>query len=297
MTKSMTGFASASGAAHGYSWTWEIRSVNARGMDARLRLPDWIAGLETSLKRVIQKTVARGNVNLTLRVVRDDPGQGPDINQQALHSILSAIRQIENRAASDHDLTLAPTSAGEILAMRSLGDASGTDSDTAPLLKTLEADFATLLVGFDAMRQSEGAELHKVLLGQLAQISALTAQASAAANARKDAAAETLRQNLARVMENTDGADPDRVAQELAMLSVKSDVTEEIDRLHTHVIAARELLDSDGPVGRKLDFLSQEFNREANTLCAKAQATNLTRIGLDLKATIEQLREQVQNVE
>ena len=132
---------------------------------------------------------------------------------------------------------------------------------------------------------------------QLDQVARLTDEAAALAETRKAEVAATLKQNLARVLDNTDGADPDRVAQELALLAVKADVTEEIDRLHTHVNAARALLIEAGAVGRKLDFLMQEFNREANTLCSKAQNSDLTRVGLELKALIDQMREQVQNVE
>jgi uncharacterized protein (TIGR00255 family) len=154
-----------------------------------------------------------------------------------------------------------------------------------------------LLTSFLAMRATEGAALSEVLTGQFNQIETLTTAANAAASERKDHVANTLRENLARVLDNTEGADPDRVAQELAILAVKSDITEEIDRLASHVSAARELLATDGPIGRKLDFLSQEFNREANTICSKSQFADLTSIGLDLKAVIDQMREQVQNVE
>jgi uncharacterized protein (TIGR00255 family) len=147
------------------------------------------------------------------------------------------------------------------------------------------------------MRLAEGAALVRVLSGQLDAIEALTAEAAIVAEARKKKVATTLSRNLALVLENTDGADPDRVAQELALLAVKADVTEEIDRLTAHVAAARDLLIEAVAVGRKMDFLMQEFNREANTLCSKAQNTELTRIGLALKALIDQMREQVQNVE
>ena len=147
------------------------------------------------------------------------------------------------------------------------------------------------------MREEEGTALARILGDQLTMVEALVAQAAELAEARRGLMAETLRANLARVMENADGADPDRVAQELALIAVKSDVTEEIDRLRAHVAAARALLDKGGPVGRKLDFLMQEFNREANTLCSKAQNSELTAVGLDLKAVIDQMREQVQNIE
>ena len=159
------------------------------------------------------------------------------------------------------------------------------------------AGLPELLRGFNAMRAHEGAALAAVLEGQLASIEALVVDAGAAVEARREAQAEALRVALARVLDNTEGADPDRVAQELALIAVKSDVREEIDRLGAHVAQARSLIAETGPCGRKLDFLMQEFNREANTLCAKSQFQELTRVGLEIKAVVDQMREQVQNVE
>lgn len=293
----MTGFATAMGAADGYSWVWDIRSVNARGMDVRMRVPDWIAGLEASLRPMVQKAVGRGNVNLTLKVQREDRDAAHSIDLGALNIALAAIKRIEIKAQDDHNLQLAPTSVAEILAMRSVSDGAGADQDTSALLKALKDDFTGVLVAFNQMRGTEGRALHDILTGQLDQIEVLTRNAASTADARREKTTQNLRKNLALVLENSDGVDPDRVAQELALIAVKSDVTEEIDRLHAHVSAARELLGETGAVGRKLDFLSQEFNREANTLCSKAQFAELTRIGLDLKAVIDQMREQVQNVE
>ncbi len=293
----MTGFATAKGAADGYSWVWDIRAVNARGMDVRMRLPDWVDGLEAALRPMVQKAVGRGNVNLTLKVQRDDKSAAQHIDLGALNNALAAIKRIEIKAQDDHNLQLGGTTAAEILAMPAVRDGAGTDQDTAALLKALKKDFAGLLGAFNKMRGTEGGALHDILTGQLDQIETLTKNAASTADARRDKATQNLRKNLALVLDNSDGADPDRVAQELALIAVKSDVTEEIDRLLAHVSAARELLGETGAVGRKLDFLSQEFNREANTLCSKAQFAELTRIGLDLKAVIDQMREQVQNVE
>lgn len=159
------------------------------------------------------------------------------------------------------------------------------------------ADLPALLAEFAQMRAAEGAALNTVIAGQLDQIARLTAEAATEAASRRDAAASALREALARVLANAEGVDESRVAQELALIAVKNDVQEELDRLAAHVTAARALLDESGPVGRKFDFLMQEFMREANTLCSKAQALALTRIGLDLKTVIDQMREQVQNVE
>jgi uncharacterized protein (TIGR00255 family) len=296
MVHSMTGFAAATGGQGGYRWAWDIRSVNARGLDLRLRLPDWIAGLEQGVRAALTKRLARGNVTLNLRVMREAGEAEIQLDEAAMNAVLAALKQIE-AAARSHDLPLAPTSAAEVLAMRGVQASGATDEDTAPLREALLADLPAVLDDFIAMRATEGRALVEVLQGQLETIEALVAGAETAAAARAARSGDWLRENLARVMDNAEAADEARVAQELALMAVKADVREELDRLTAHVAAARELLAGQGPVGRKLDFLTQEFNREANTLCSKAQSTELTRIGLDLKATIDQMREQVQNVE
>lgn len=293
----MTGFAAEKGEADGFSWAWDIRSVNARGLDIRMRVPDWIEGLEQALRPMIQKAAARGNINLSLKVQRDGVTDVMQIDGAVLDGVLAMLKRIETEATGNHNLKLASTSAAQIIAMRGVADLVQPDQNTAPVLAAIKAGLPDLLNAFNAMRTSEGGNLAKVLHSQIDQIETLTRDAKGAAEARKDKLAENLRRNLTRVLENTDGADADRVAQELAMITVKTDVTEEIDRLLAHVSAARELLASKDPAGRKLDFLSQEFNREANTLCSKSQSPDLTRIGLDLKAVIDQMREQVQNVE
>ncbi|SFT68836.1 YicC/YloC family endoribonuclease [Sedimentitalea nanhaiensis] len=296
MIHSMTGFASAKGALAPYSWGWELRSVNGKGLDLRLRVPDWLPGLETALRAHLADAVTRGNVTLSLRIQRADEAGSLTLDTATLDAVLQAMGQIE-AAAQERGLTLAPSRASDLLGWRGILDTATAEDDTGPLITHLKQDFAPLVVAFVQMRRAEGDALHAVLLRQLETLQRLTADAATLAEARKTVVADTLRTNLARVLDNTDGADPDRVAQELAMLAVKSDVTEEIDRLGAHVRAARDLLGQGGAVGRKLDFLMQEFNREANTLCSKSQSTDLTAVGLELKAVIDQMREQVQNVE
>ncbi|MCF6315884.1 MAG: YicC family protein [Marinosulfonomonas sp.] len=296
MITSMTGFAARNGEDAGYSWAWEIRSVNAKGLDIRLRVPDWVDGLEQAVRGLVAASVGRGTVNLTLRVQRDEGTAPLNLNAVQLTRILQALAQIED-AAADTGLTLVHCTAADVLTQRGVIDTSVVQEDTAPLLAALIADLPPLLDDFAAMRSNEGAAMDQVIHDQITTIETLTKDAAIAAEARKDGVAKTLRENLARVLENTDGADAPRVAQELAMLAVKSDVMEELDRLRAHVDAARDLMGKTGPIGRKLDFLMQEFMREANTLCSKAQAVDLTRTGLNLKATIDQMREQVQNVE
>lgn len=295
--RSMTGFASAQGSLGAHSWSWEMRGVNAKGLDLRLRVPDWLEGLETTLKKSLGKALARGNVSLTLRVSRSGGGDGQlEINPEGLVAILDALAAVEQEAG-DRNINLRPATAAEVLTLRGVLEQSTTSDDPAPVVKALSKEFETLVAEFVQMREAEGAALATVLNGQLAEVRKLTAQAADLAEARKAKVAETLKVNLARVLDNSEGADPDRVAQELAILAVKADVTEEIDRLYAHVDAAGDLLSAGGAVGRKLDFLMQEFNREANTLCSKAQNTGLTTVGLELKTIIDQMREQVQNIE
>lgn len=296
MIRSMTGFASATGSSAPHSWSWELRSVNGKGLDLRVRAPDWIEGLEAGLRKRMTAAAARGNITCNLRLSREDSGAAMAVNADQLKSVLDALSQIESEAM-DAGVSLAPSKASDIVALRGVLEQTVTQDDGAALAKVLLADFEAVLGDFDAMRASEGAALVDVLTAQLAEVESLTAQAATLAEARKEEMAANLRSNLARVLDNTDGVDEGRIAQELALLAVKADVTEEIDRLGAHVTAARDLMTQGGPIGRKFDFLMQEFNREANTLCSKAQNSALTTVGLALKAVIDQMREQVQNVE
>ncbi|KIN61088.1 DUF1732 multi-domain protein [Sulfitobacter noctilucae] len=296
MIKSMTGFASASGAHAPFSWSWEVRSVNGRGLDLRLRVPDWVEGLEAGLRKKLGAVAARGNVTCNLRLTREDGDGGLKVNEAQLTTVLDALHQIEARAM-DAGVSLAPSKATDIVTMRGVLDQPVRKDDAAAVCAILLGDADAVLDDFDAMRQQEGTALATVLTAQLDEVETLTAEAADLVANRSAEMAQSMQSALARVLDNTDGADPDRVAQELAMIAVKADITEEIDRLRAHVTAARDLLAQGGAVGRKLDFLMQEFNREANTLCSKAQMKAMTTVGLALKAVIDQMREQVQNVE
>ena len=296
MLRSMTGFASATGSHGPHSWSWELRSVDGKGQDLRLRVPDWIDGLEMGLRRKLAAATARGNITLALRLAREETAGTFQINQPHLEAVLDAMAIIEAQAM-DAGLSLAPSTASEIVGLRGVLETSPVADEAAPLRDAMLGESDDLIAAFNAMRESEGAALEKLLRAQLDQLAALTREAKTFADARADIMAETFRNNLAKVMDNSEGLDPARIAQEIALIAVKSDITEEIDRLSAHVAAAHALIDEGGPVGRKLDFLMQEFNREANTLCSKAQNADLTRCGLALKAVIDQMREQVQNVE
>lgn len=294
MVQSMTGFASAQGADGAFQWMWDIRSVNAKGLDVRARVPDWLPGLEAEIKARIGKLAARGSVNLSLRLTRVGGDSSLTLNEAQLAATLTALARVE-AAAEAQGLTLAQTSAGDILTLRGVMDVASAQDDPEAVKAMVLAQLDPLLLDFAAMRRSEGAALLQVLTGQIDQIDGLVGQAADIAETRKLDMQASFQAALARVADAT--PEPDRVAQEIALLAVKADVMEELDRLRAHVAAARALLAQDGPVGRKLDFLSQEFNREANTLCSKSQHRDLTAVGLELKVVIDQMREQVQNVE
>ena len=293
---SMTGFAARAGQAEGFTWSWELRSVNGKGFDLRFRMPDWLGALEADLRKQVSAIVSRGSVSLNLRISRDAGDNALEINPEALTRVLDAIAQIEDQAGSV-GVNLTPASASDVMNFRGVMDAPQNRDASKGLLAALRADIAPLLDSFDAMRAAEGASLHGVLSRQLDEVETLTKTAQALLAARADDMRSSFEAAIARVMDSRADMDEARIAQEIAVLAVKSDVIEEIDRLHAHVTAARDLLASGIPVGRKLDFLCQEFNREANTLCSKAQNAQLTEIGLALKVLIDQMREQVQNVE
>ncbi|MDP7152067.1 MAG: YicC/YloC family endoribonuclease [Paracoccaceae bacterium] len=296
MVQSMTGFASGQGGFEQFQWGWDIRSVNAKGLDIRLRVPDWVSGLEADLKAMIGKSLSRGSVSLSLRLSREGGEQDLQLNAESLNAALRAFKAVET-AATQQGVLLTPPTPADILGMRGVMDQKSDDADTGALKNAIVASFEEVLSELLDMRQSEGQALHTVLSQQIDLIEQLVASATDVLVARRADMDAAYRAALARVVDNSDKLDQDRIAQEIALVAVKSDVTEEIDRLNAHIGAARDLLMQGVKIGRKLDFLSQEFNREANTLCSKSQHKSLTAIGLELKAVIDQMREQVQNVE
>lgn len=299
MIRSMTGFAAAEGRYEMFRWSWELRAVNGRGLDLRLRVPDWIDGLEMALRKRLGAAMARGSVTLNLRLTREDASGGLQLNRDALAAVLDALGAVEEEAMA-RGQTLAQANGVDILSLRGLldqGDATSRPEEIAALRDALLADIDPVIAAFLDMRETEGRALNTIVTHHLDEIARLTRAAAEAAEARRPAADDAFRAALARVTANAGDVAEDRIAQELALLAVKADVTEEINRLDAHIEAARALLDKGGAVGRRFDFLLQEFNREANTLCSKSGDQTLTAIGLDLKTAIDQLREQIQNVE
>ncbi len=298
MLKSMTGYASAErviDAPSSWSASWELRSVNAKGLDIRTRLPDWVPGLEASARKLLSTEIGRGSVSLSLRLARKDEGPAR-LNTSALGSLLDQIALLET-AAEAKGIALAKPTSFDLLQSRSLTATEELAPEAATALcESLLKDIPSLLDAFQHARQSEGAALTQIIKRQLSEIETYLEASSLAAKAREEKLKAALTENMKRIIDSVD-IDKDRIAQELALLVVKADITEELDRLKAHCQAAHDLMQTDGPVGRKFDFLCQEFNREANTLCSKSGDADLTRIGLALKTVIDQLREQIQNVE
>lgn len=291
---SMTGYARAAAQLGSTSWVWEIKSVNGRGLEVRVRVGHGFDGLDLFARELAAKRLKRGNLQVSLNLTRGEGNSPVRINRQFLNEVLNVIGEI----APKNSYVDAPRWDG-LLALRGVIEqveqTTATEEDVAALDVQLRQSFSDALDNLIQMREAEGQRLAQMLLGHLDEITDLAARAGNVAALRPEAVKERMRAQLAHVMDTN--FPEDRLIQEIALLAVKADVREEIDRLNAHVAAARDLLKSGGSVGRKLDFLSQEFNREANTLCSKAQDVELTRIGLDLKAAIDQFREQVQNVE
>jgi uncharacterized protein (TIGR00255 family) len=294
MVRSMTGFAVREGAEGAFRWRWEARSVNGRGLDLRLRLPEGAEALEPELRRRAGTILRRGSVTVGLRVERAETG-GFRLDPAALAAAVAAVAAARD-AAHAAGLESAPVAPERLIALRGvLSDGQGA-AEELPRAALL-SDFDAALAGLAEMRAGEGAEIAAVLSATLDEIAALTDQAAAAHAAQTEGAAARLREKVRALLDAGAEVPPERLAAELALLAVRNDVSEEIDRLRAHVAAARRMLAQDAPVGRELDFLTQEFNREANTLCSKAASAALTEAGLALKVRIDRLREQVQNIE
>jgi uncharacterized protein (TIGR00255 family) len=290
----MTGFARASGEAEGYQWSWELRSVNGRGLDLRLRLPNGFDGLDAKVRKAAGQKLDRGNLTANLQLARATGAEKVDINWQTLEALAQAAKRLEQEFGT------APASADGLLGLRGVLEAAETEeSETEQVAReqAIEQGFKSALDELVAMRRSEGERLAELVRAQMAAIVDLAGQASAAAASRPEAVRQRMQQQLAELTANGAGVSEDRLAQEIALIATKLDVREELDRLQAHVLAITELLDNDGAIGRRLDFLAQELNREANTLCSKSQDVEVTRIGVELKTVVDQFREQAQNIE
>ena len=288
----MTGFGRAEGASGAWSWAVEARSVNGRNLEVRFRGPPGFDTLERVAREAAQSRFQRGQVNVSVQARRAAAVGAAKVNRELLQ------RYVDLAAELTASRQAAPPSADGLLALRGVVEIG--EEDEAPEARAaVEAAMAvSLAAALDALkvsRQAEGQALGKVLEGLVDQIEALRGEAEAEAAAQGPAIRDRFAKRLAELL--GEAAPADRIVQEAAVMAVRVDVREELDRLASHVAAARALMADDAAAGRRLDFLTQEFMREANTLCSKAATTGLTRTGLALKAAIDQFREQVQNVE
>jgi uncharacterized protein (TIGR00255 family) len=290
---SMTGFARAEGHEAGIGWVWELKSVNAKALDLRFRLPAGYEGLELNLRAGLAEALKRGAVSASLAIARHDQASPLRVNRAALDAVLALVKQLSA------EIDVAPPRIDGLLAVK--GVLESAEEDDPAMRERRQAallqGFAAALKDLAAMRLAEGKRLAQTLETRLNEITALVAKAEKSAAAQPEAVKARLKQMIAQLIEAVPALPEERLAQEAALILARGDIREELDRLTAHVAASRALIAEGGVVGRRLDFLCQEFNREANTLGAKSGDLELTRIGLALKAAIEQLREQVQNVE
>ncbi len=295
MTHSMTAFASRTGQTENATWQWDMRGVNGRGLDIRTRLPEGMDKLDQTLRAALGKALERGTVTVNLRLTRTSEAVDLNIDEAQLDRVLRALDLVQERAFAA-GVTLGQPTAADVLAARGVWSQTASQPDDAGLIAALSTDIAPLLSDFRSMRAHEGAALQQILADQLDRMRALIDQTRTLSTARQPKVRHALRDAYARIIEVT-GDDDARLVQELAVLAIKQDVTEELDRLQAHVAAAWDIVEDEGPAGRRLDFLAQEFNREVNTLCAKSQDIDLTQVGLAMKLVVDQMREQIQNVE
>ncbi len=292
--KSMTGFASGGSTFGAYSWTFEVKSVNAKGLDIRSRVPSFFDGLDIEIKKLVSKSLKRGTIFVNLTIERDGADSDFTINTDLLDSLIQTASSYADQQG------IAPASIDGLLNIKGVIDFSskGLDDDVKKqLLEALIKNLQSVLSQLIDARSSEGLRMSDILSSNMDEMLTLVESAEKSAAVRIDAVRERFQSNVERLLQDDSVTSKDRLEQEIAMLAVKADITEEIDRLRSHITEAREILNSDEAVGRRLDFLSQEFNREANTLCSKSNDKDLTRIGLAMKILIDQFREQIQNIE
>ncbi len=286
----MTGFARAEGSIETGAFVWELRSVNGRGLDFRFRLPPGLDALEPRLREAAGRVLKRGNVSATLTIRRDEARLAPD--PAALDQILRLAMELRARIPD-----APPIRAEALLALPGVLRSAAAEPEAAATIGPLQTGFEKALAGLVAARCEEGARIGVILHALLDEIVRLREQAKAEAAGQPAAQRARMLESVRTLLAESAALPEDRIAQEVALLAARSDVREELDRLCSHIEAARALLSEPGAVGRRLDFLVQEFNREVNTLCSKSATSALTATGLRLKAAIEQLREQVQNIE
>jgi uncharacterized protein (TIGR00255 family) len=291
---SMTGFARAHGVSGNYAWAWELKSVNAKGLDLRLRLPSGWDAVEMPARTRAAEVLSRGTVYGTLTVDRQGVAPVVKVNEPVLNAVLATIKGLSGRVDAE------PPRLDGILTLKGVIDVLDEDEreeDKRAAEAAVIAGFNATVTELAAMRLREGEALRHVLSQRVQEIAALAARAEAVPGRKPEAIKARIAEQIATLLDASNRFDPDRLHQEAILIASKADIREELDRLASHVTQVERLLGEGGAVGRRLDFLAQEFNREANTVCSKSNDVELTNIGLELKSTVEQFREQIQNLE
>jgi len=292
--KSMTGFGRADGSRGAASWYFEIRSVNGRGFDLRTRLPNGNEALEPRMRDFLLKRITRGNVTINLQF--DKAVAAPEIrlNEVALAQVVAAAERVRQLTGG------LPAATEGLLALRGVLEVvepTETEDERAGRVAAMMATFETALDQFVENRAAEGARLAAVLAAEVAEIESLVERVRASPARKPETIAARLGEQIQRLLATSNTFEPERLHQEAVLVATRADVEEELQRLVVHIAAARDLLAETAPVGRKFDFLTQEFNREANTLCSKANDPDMSRCGQSMKVLIDQMREQVANIE
>ena len=291
----MTGFARTAGTHEEWTWSWELKSVNAKGLDVRTRLPMGFDGLEVATRGNLSKMFKRGSITAALTLQQSGGATRYQINRQHLDALI-----IEGKKIARENPDFTPVTTDGLLSLRGVievEDDDAADQEPASLEKLLIESLNEAVVTLADTRVEEGARLAVVLTEFIDTLASLLDQVAKSAELQPDIIRERLKAQIADIVSDFDTLDPTRLEQEAAIIMTKADIREELDRFAAHIASVREMMDEGGAIGRRLDFLCQELNREANTICSKAHDTSVTRIGLDMKATVEQFREQVQNIE
>jgi uncharacterized protein (TIGR00255 family) len=292
--KSMTGFARSDGATDSATWHWELRSVNGRGLDVRLRLPPGYESLEPAVRESISKRAVRGSITVNLRADRQRGEAEVKLNETALSQAIDAAERVREMTGAP------PPTADGLLALKGVLEVieqPENELETAALHAAMMQSFHSALDQFVAARAAEGGRLKIILDAQIDEIERLVRLVESAPGRQPEAIKARLKELIGRLLDTGSGLDAQRLHQEALLIATRNDIEEELKRLKAHIEAAREIMGEPNSVGRKLDFLAQEFNREANTLTSKSQDAEISRLGMALKVVIDQMREQVQNIE
>ena len=294
----MTGYASGSVQANSVLLDFEIKSVNSKNLDLKIFLPEYLSVFENELRQIVLKKISRGSVFLKIKLNQQTEHQNNYVlNDKVLQNVFEKIENIE-RICDEKNIPLEPLKALDFLAVKGVWEENKNSSSNVDDIKKIVLDeVAELVVSLTQTRKKEGQGLHLILSEKLSSLISLRKEAEKTLPARSNHLKKNFKSTIDGIISETSKIDENKVEQEIAIIAIKLDITEELDRLKVHIESMQDLLSSSGVVGKKLDFLSQELNREVNTICSKSQYSDLTKLGIEMKTVVDQFREQIQNVE